>query len=81
MKVIIMTKTDEIFAFEIRETDRNWETKMKFMAYLSAHPEERFWQSVRNFSDYDFILGSNHPNPVENPEWAKTEDTFNKEGK
>jgi len=24
------------------------------------HPEERFWQAVRNISDYNFVLVSNN---------------------
>ena len=26
-----------------------------FMAYLYAHPEQRFWQALRNWSGQDFI--------------------------
>lgn len=29
-----------------------------FIAYCKAHPEERFWQSLRNWSGYNFIYGS-----------------------
>lgn len=28
-----------------------------FTYYCKAHPEERFWQALRNWSDYDFIMG------------------------
>lgn len=29
-----------------------------FYAYCKAHPEERFWQALRNWSGYNFILAS-----------------------
>lgn len=28
-----------------------------FTAYCEQHPEERFWQALRNFSGYAFIYG------------------------
>ncbi len=28
-----------------------------FIAYCEKHPEERFWQAIRNFSGYAFIYG------------------------
>ena len=30
-----------------------------FMQYCLAHPEERFWQALRNWSGYTFIYASN----------------------
>lgn len=38
---------------------RDKKTKEKFIKYLKDHPEERFWQAIRNFSKYEFILGYN----------------------
>lgn len=38
---------------------RSEKTKKLFIKYMQQHPEERFWQSVRNFSGYPFIIGSN----------------------
>jgi len=38
------------------DTVRSAETKEAFIEYLEAHPEERFWQAVRTFSCYSFIL-------------------------
>jgi hypothetical protein len=40
------------------DTVRSAETKEAFINYLEEHPEERFWQAVRNFSGYSFILAS-----------------------
>ena len=39
---------------------RDKKTKISFMNYLINHPEQRFWQIVRNWSGYSFILGSTH---------------------
>lgn len=39
-------------------------TKEEFIKYLEEHPDERFWQAVRNFSGYGFILASNNPNAI-----------------
>lgn len=29
-----------------------------FIAYYKAHPEQRFWQALRNWSGYAYIYGS-----------------------
>ena len=29
-----------------------------FLEYVKKHPEERFWQALRNWSGYAFIYGS-----------------------
>lgn len=47
---------------------RSEKTKKAFIKYLEEHPEERFWQAVRNFSGYNFVLVRND---TETPE-----DTF-----
>lgn len=45
-----------------------------FTAYCEAHPEERFWQALRNWSQYSFIYGSNV-----SLDSNEVEDTFYKE--
>lgn len=40
---------------------RSEKTKQAFIDYLEEHPDERFWQAVRNFSGYPFILASEQP--------------------
>ena len=40
---------------------RSEKTKKAFIKYLKENPDERFWQAVRNFSKYDFIVGVNRP--------------------
>lgn len=54
---------------------RSKKTKEEFIQYLKDHPQERFWQSVRNFSGYYFIYaGGAIPD-------EGIEDTFYKEEK
>ena len=45
---------------------RNLPTLLDFVRYCTAHPEERFWQAIRNWSGYhlvkvaDMALDSNY---------------------
>lgn len=43
---------------------RSKKTKEAFIKYLEEHPEERFWQAVRNFSKYSVVLVGNHGEPL-----------------
>lgn len=43
-----------------------------FTEYCEYHPEERFWQALRNWSRYSFIYGQRAHGPIE--------DTFHLEG-
>jgi len=36
---------------------------MSFIDYLEKHPEERFWQAVRNWAKVNFVLTSTHFDP------------------
>lgn len=36
---------------------RDQKTKEAFIKFLNDNPDLRFWQAIRNFSTYDFILG------------------------
>jgi len=40
---------------------RNSKVLASFVAYCEAHPDERFWQALRNWSEYSFILASAFP--------------------
>lgn len=40
---------------------RSAKTKAEFIKFLEEHPEQRFWQAVRNFSGYPFVLVSTEP--------------------
>ena len=48
--------------------------KQDFITYLEAHPDERFWQALRNWSGHAFILVADDLD-------GETEDTFYWEGK
>lgn len=36
-------------------TTRNEKLLTSFTEYLTAHPDERFWQALRNWSKYDIV--------------------------
>lgn len=48
-----------------------------FIGYCIAHPEERFWQALRNWSGFEFIKVS----ILRDPEIGNDRDTFYFEGK
>ena len=50
-----------------------------FTDYCHKHKDERFWQALRNWSEYEFIYGSNKCIATENVD--DLEDTFYKEEK
>jgi hypothetical protein len=53
--------------------DRNSKVLASFTAYCKAHPQERFWQALRNWSGAYFILW--------NRDGRNDHDTFNWEGR
>jgi hypothetical protein len=44
---------------------RSAKTKKAFLKYLKEHPNERFYQAVRNFSPFPFILGSDGQSTID----------------
>lgn len=54
-------------------TIRSQKTKEAFIKYLEDHPQERFWQAVRNFSKYNYIFGGYSPDKTD------AKDTFYEE--
>ena len=46
-----------------------------FIDYCTAHPHERFWQALRNWSCYHFIMA------VDGVEYRQAHDTFYLEGR
>lgn len=66
---------------------RNELTAESFYRYCQMNPQLRFWQALRNWSGYSFILRSQHPIPSNPNEIVPEEfidglqDTFNIEGK
>jgi hypothetical protein len=55
--------------------DKNLELIASFKRYCISHPEERFWQALRNWSSYNFIWVSG------DLERTDLKDTFYFEGK
>lgn len=63
---------------------RNSEVLASFIAYCTAHPEERFWQALRNWCDVPFVLVSDiGPHDIEyiaSTRFQNLYDTFYWEG-
>lgn len=58
-------------SFPIPFTEMKSTTQLQdFMKYCANHPDERFWQALRNWSEFGYILAS-HTNPDED-----LQDTF-----
>lgn len=51
---------------------RNSEILQSFVIYCQEHPDERFWQALRNWAGVAFVLVS---------DGKDTEDTYYREGK
>jgi hypothetical protein len=61
------------FNMEFLQVTKNSDALQSFVAYCQMHPHERFWQALRNWSRFGFILGANERT-------GATLDTFNIEG-
>jgi hypothetical protein len=55
---------------------RNSEVLADFVKYCETHPEERFWQCLRNWSAIPFLYAC-----TDNSGEGETVDTFSWEGK
>jgi hypothetical protein len=44
-------------------TNKNSDLLSDFVNYCVTHPEQRFWQALRNWSGFNYIWVSNHGNP------------------
>lgn len=68
---------------------RNSKTLRSFIRYCVTHPEERFWQAIRNWSEYNKIVGVTidwkkvpEPNPLMESGYTEYHiNTFNLEGR
>lgn len=58
---------------------RNSKTLKSFVDYCNIHPEERFWQALRNWSGHGYIFGTKPNSEIGDTD--RYEDTFYKEGK
>jgi hypothetical protein len=56
---------------------KNLSLLTQFTNYCAEHPQERFWQALRNWSGYAFILGANGLD-LETGDYKEVEDTFYK---
>ncbi len=63
---------------EINHASRNGKTLFDFVCYCIQHPDERFWQAIRNWSGYAFVEVT-EDSPYK--EVREHLDTFNWEGK
>ena len=62
--------------------NKNKELADDFHAYCMAHPEQRFWQALRNWSDYNFVLVADHVDlDSDDPTYKGVKNTFYWEGK
>lgn len=63
---------------------RNSDALASFTEYCQAHPNERFWQALRNWSGWPFILVATAldygAGPFKPPEFKGIIDTFGWEG-
>jgi len=57
-----------------KKKTRNSEVLTSFTEYCKKNPEERFWQALRNWSNFSFVFVSDSVGIVE-------QDTFYWEGK
>ena len=57
---------------------KNLDKLMDFYLYCLKHPEERFWQALRNWSGYKYILVTDEESLLD-IDIMQLEDTFYKE--
>lgn len=63
----------------MKDKTRNSEVLADFVEYCEDHPDHRFWQALRNWSGYPFVLVAGEP-PAFGPV-NDAHDTFYWEGK
>jgi len=65
----------------LQKKTRNSEALLSFVTYCVQHPDQRFWQALRNWSKWSFILGSSvPPYQIDDTNIALVDDTFYVEG-
>jgi hypothetical protein len=62
---------------KVSSISKNWRLMNLFMVYCIEHPDERFWQALRNFSGADFITYTKGTWEVDTFYWDD-KDEFNK---
>jgi len=59
---------------------KNFSKLTQFTNYCAEHPEERFWQALRNWSEYENIVGQKYfGKDLKGEDVFESEDTFYKE--
>lgn len=58
---------------------KNFKLATSFYDYCCAHPQERFYQALRNWAGVDFFIKANLKNS--DIDWDSAEDTFYWSGK
>lgn len=71
--LIIVTFTKLHLCYNGDMTTRNSELLKSFVAYCEAHPDERFWQALRNWCGWSFVLVSEETNHAD---ISDVQDTF-----
>lgn len=59
---------------------KNHEVLQDFIQYCTDHPDERFYQALRNWMHVPFILVANYKD-LDTDDFKGIQDTFYKEGK
>lgn len=61
-----------------KQETRNSKVLASFVTYCNAHPFERFWQALRNWSGQNFILTANSIrfSLTESVQYQDVEDSF-----
>jgi hypothetical protein len=76
----LFDKPQSLPQFMDPKNSRSYETLLSFVTYCEQNPEQRFWQALRNWSGYHYILTSDVPLYKVNNE-TPLRDTFYLEGK
>jgi hypothetical protein len=67
----------------LQMNNQNQRTLNSFVTYCSMHPEQRFWQALRNWSGFSFVIGIEPGRGSLMYDMLKIggEDTYHREGK
>ena len=63
------------------QRSKNEELLESFFNYCIKHPEQRFWQALRNWAGLKFIVSAEELDVVNDGLFHKCRDTFNWVGK
>lgn len=69
-----MEKTSSILEEDKKSENKNIENLNDFISYCKKHPELRFWQALRNWSGYSYVLVAQEKNSKD--EYIGLKDTF-----